>query len=125
MSEELEKTKPENTGTSRDKQGKFIKGVSGNIKGKPKGSFSLIAMLKAELQKCPQGQRKTHAYLLIQRILKKAIADGDDAQIKNILQYIEGMPKQFIDLEHSGEIKTALVEFIGGKDGKDKDTIPK
>lgn len=98
---------PANTGESRNPDGTFKKGVSGNPAGKPEGSFSLIAMLKAELQKCPEGQdKKTFADMLIQRIMKKAISDGDDSQIRNILQYVEGMPKQ--KLEMSGTIDTRL-----------------
>ena len=92
--------KPEKQGIARDEKGLFIKGVSGNPAGRP--VFSLVSILKAELQKCPEGQdKKTYADMLIQRIMKKAISDGDDAQIKNILQYVEGMPKQ--RLEHTGE----------------------
>jgi len=94
-----------------DKPWLFKKGESGNPNGRPKDSFSLITILKAELQKCPEGQdRKTYADLLIQRILKKAISDGDDAQIKNILQYIEGMPKQNLDLTSKDE----RIPLLGG-----------
>jgi len=99
MSEE-----PENTGESRNPDGTFKKGVSGNPDGKPKGSFSLISILKEELAKVPDGQKHSAAYLLIQRILKAAIQDGNDQQIKNILQYVEGMPKQTIKNEFDDEI---------------------
>lgn len=100
---------------ARDEHGRLLPGHTANPKGKPKGSFSLISMLKAELQKKPKGQKKSHAYLLIQRILKAAIADGDDAQIKNILQYVEGMPRQAIDMKHEGEI--SLSDLMMRKDG--------
>ena len=104
-------------GDKRNPDGTFAEGNSGGP-GRP--VFSLISILKTELQKCPEGQdKKTYAYLLIQRILKSAIQEGNDQQIKNILQYIEGMPKQKMEIE--GEIKTALVEFIG-QDGQNKDT---
>lgn len=75
----------------------FEKGVSGNPNGRPPGSFSLIGMLKKELQEIPQGADKTYAELLIKRILKSAITDGNDQQIKNILQYVEGVPERGIE----------------------------
>jgi hypothetical protein len=112
----MNEEQPEKQEITRDEKGHFVEGVSGNPKGRP--VFSLITLLKAELQKCPEGQdKKTYADLLVQRIMKKAISGGDDQQIKNILQYVEGMPKQSLKVE--GEIKTALVEFI---DGQDKNT---
>jgi len=107
--------KPEKQEITRDEEGKFVKGTSGNPDGRP--TFSLISILKEELQKCPEGQdKKTHAFLLIRRMLKEAIENGNDQQIKNILQYVEGMPTQRI--EGDIDIKQSLVEFI---DGKSKD----
>jgi hypothetical protein len=114
----MNEEQPEKQEITRDEKGHFVGGVSGNPKGRP--VFSLITLLKAELQKCPEGQdKKTYADMLIQRIMKKAISDGDDQQIKNILQYVEGMPKQKLELD--GEINIALVEFIN-EPNKDTNT---
>ena len=77
----------------------FKKGQSGNPNGRPKGTFSLITILKKKLQELKEGSDRTYAELLVERIVKDAIADGDDSQIKNILQYIEGMPKQTVRQE--------------------------
>lgn len=97
---------PENTGSNRDEKGRFIKGVSGNPDGKPIGAFSLIAILKQKLQECPKGmskkEKRTYAILLIEKMLTKAIKEGDNSTHRLILNYMEGMPKQAI--EHSGEI---------------------
>jgi len=112
MSEE----KSENTEINRipDEKGRMVfpPGVSGNPAGRPKDSFSLISMLKAELQKCPEGEdKKTYADLLIKRIMKKTISDGDDQQIKNILQYVEGMPKQTIKNEFEDEVTEVKISI--------------
>ena len=81
---------------------KFEKGQSGNPAGRPKGttgSFSLVGILKEELQRCPEGQdKKTYADLIIKRMLKEAIEKGDQQQIRLIWNYIEGMPKQSMEL---------------------------
>jgi hypothetical protein len=95
---------PSNNGIIRDEKGRFVKGSTAQGKGRPKGSLSLIGLLKKKLEEIEPQTKRQYAYLLIERIVKKAISEGDDAQIKNILQYIEGMPKQ--PIEHSGEIKT-------------------
>lgn len=87
------------------KTGKFLPGNPGG--GRPPGSFSLITILKEELQKVPEGQKHSAAYLLVQRMLKSAISEGNDQQIKNILQYIEGMPKQSVDL--NGDLTYRLI----------------
>ena len=112
MSEE-----PKNTGETRNPDGTFKEGVSGNPKGKPKGSFSLIAILRSELQKCPEGEdKKTFADMLIKRMLKSAISEGNDQQIKNILQYIDGMPKQSMDHTTNGKDLTVTIVDYGHKD---------
>jgi len=73
---------------------KWKKGQSGNPNGRPKGSgLSLATLLKRKLEDVPEGAKKTYAELLIDRILQMAIQDKNDQQIKNILQYIEGMPR--------------------------------
>jgi hypothetical protein len=94
----LTSTKPNQIGDNRQPDGKFGPGNVANPAGRPPGSLSLIAILKEELSKVPEGQKHTAAYLLIQRMLKSAISDGNDQQIKNILQYVEGMPKQSMDI---------------------------
>ena len=90
----------------RNKKGQLLPGSVLNPKGNEPGTaFSLLTILKNELQKCPEGQdKKTYADLIIKRMLKEAIEKGDIQQIKLIWNYIEGMPRQPIDFE--GVIKT-------------------
>lgn len=104
MNEETDKN-----GDKRNPDGTFAEGNSGGP-GRPK--FSLISILKEELQKCPEGEdKKTYADMLIKRMLKSAIQDGNDQQIKNILQYIEGMPKQTIKNEYDDEISEIKISI--------------
>lgn len=79
--------------------GQIAPGSSGNLKGKPKGSISIIAILKRKLEEVPEGNQKAYAELLVDRIFKKAIQEGDNDQIKNILHYVDGPPKQTIHAE--------------------------
>ena len=98
--QETKLKKPENTGKKQDT--KFKKGQSGNPKGKPKGTFSLLTILKKQLQEIPPEykgkERKQYAELLVKKQLHKAIVEGDDASIRLILNYIQGMPAQNVNL---------------------------
>jgi hypothetical protein len=85
------------------KTGKFIEGNPGG--GRPKGSgISITTAIKRELEKRPEGQDKsTYLDLLVKRIMKKAIQEGDQQTIKQIWNYVDGMPQQNVDLQSGGK----------------------
>jgi hypothetical protein len=86
---------PKKTGEIRDDKGRFVAGTSGNPAGKPKGAgISITTEIKRKLEEIPKGQKSTYLQLLIARIMKQAIQDGDQQMIKNIWNYIDGMPVQ-------------------------------
>ena len=86
----------------------FMPGVSGNPNGRPKGSgISITTEIKKKLEEVPEGQKATYLQLLINRIMKQAIQDGDQQMITKIWNYVDGMPKQ--PLEHSGEIENKYI----------------
>ena len=98
------KNSPDTTGSSRDEQGKFKAGVSGNPDGRPKGSgLCLTSLLKEYLEKIPEGQKVPYKNLFIKKLLKKALVDNDIQALKLIINYVDGLPKQI--LENTGEIK--------------------
>ena len=79
---------------SEDTQWK--KGQSGNPKGRPKGSLSLTAILKEKLEKIPKGEKLAYKDLFIEKLLDKALVDGDFQSLKIIMNYVDGMPLQKI-----------------------------
>lgn len=84
-----------------------------NTTGKNKGSFSLLRLLKNKIQECPKGQDKmTYADLMVKKMLKESIEKGDIQHIKTIWAYIEGMPKQNIDVMSGGE---KIIPIYNGK----------
>ena len=103
--------KPVKTGENRNEKGQFKEGVSGNPKGKPRGTgISITTEIKRMLEKCPDGQKATYLQLLLNRILKKAIQEGDQQMITRIWNYVDGMPKQSADITTDGkEIKGVVV----------------
>jgi len=99
---------PDKTGKNRDEKGRFIKGVSGNPKGRPPGSISITAEIKKKLEEVPAGEKKTYLEALILKILKRAIVDESDSMIKEIWNYIDGKPKERKEVE-GGELPFKVI----------------
>ena len=76
------------------KDTRFKKGQSGNPNGRPKGTFSLVGILKQKLQEVPAGKKKTYAEMLVDRYLKQAIGEGNDKLIRDALDRVDGRPDQ-------------------------------
>ena len=95
-----------------------------NREGRPKGSgISITTAIKRELEKKPEGADKsTYLDLLVKRIMKKAIQEGDQQTIKQIWNYVDGLPKQDVNFG-SDAAKPVLVKIIrGGSNETDKHT---
>ena len=83
-----------------------------NREGRPKGSgISITTAIKRELEKKPEGADKsTYLDLLVKRIMKKAIQEGDQQTIKQIWNYVDGLPHQSLDLTTLGkELPTPIL----------------
>jgi len=81
-----------------------------NRDGRPKGSgISITTAIKRELVNIPEGQKATYLQILIKKILKKAIIEGDQQTQKLIWNYIDGMPKQSMDVTSDGESLGVIV----------------
>lgn len=65
---------PDNTGkiqVIRDKRGRFVEGISGNIKGKPKGSVNEVTKFKEAIALFEKEQQKS----IYDFILKKSLTN--------------------------------------------------
>jgi len=84
------------------KTGKFVEGNPGG--GRPKGSgISLTTEIKKKLDEVPKDSKATYLQQLLDTIMTLAIKDKDQQMIKNIWNYIDGMPRQKTDLTSKGE----------------------
>lgn len=122
MSEVETANDPENTGIIRDEEGRFIKGYSGNPRGRPEGTISLLPLLKRELIKVVPSLNKdeqiTYAEALIKKMLKKAIAEEDVQMIKDIFNRVDGMPKQKlgIGMDEDNNVTKLTIEVVKNKE---------
>jgi hypothetical protein len=74
-----------------------------NVTGANKGSRHMTGLLREALEKIADGNSERYDVLLIKRILKMAIIEGNEAMIKLCFAYLDGMPVQGI--EHSGKVE--------------------
>lgn len=74
-----------------------------NREGRPKGTFSLVEMIKNKLQEVPEGKDKTYAQYFIEQLMKKAVIEGDTQMMRDMINRVDGMPKQGIDHTTNGK----------------------
>jgi len=99
--------------------GKFKKGNPGG--GRPAGSgLKLTPLLKKALEGVPEGQKETYAELFIKSLMHKALVDKDATSIKIIMNYVDGLPKAEIDMNHF--LPTPIDDVF--KDYSDEEDIP-
>jgi len=83
----------------RNSDGTFPKGKTGNPNGRPREK-SLTTQLKEALKQNEKNTGQPYDALLVNRLLERAISQGDMKAIQMIWERLEGKPKQ--THEHSG-----------------------
>jgi hypothetical protein len=99
---------------ARDAKGRLLPGYTANPHGRPKG-LSITALIKEKLKEIPPGQKISYLEAFIKTILHKALVDKDEGMIKAIWAYIDGMPKQKIDMDIEEEIREIKIEIVQKK----------
>jgi hypothetical protein len=87
------------------------KGTSANPKGRPRKEMCLTSLLKDAIdQKCPGDRKKrTWAQVINEKLLKKA-RKGDLQAMRLIYEYVEGKPKQEIEIPSEIKINVKFPE---------------
>jgi hypothetical protein len=99
IEEESSNTGPdvENGDPIRDEKGRILPGCTLNPNGRPKKECSLTNMMREHLNNIPKGERKTNKQILVEKVFKLAVK-GDISAIKLMWNYLEGMPKQSVEV---------------------------
>jgi len=94
---------------------KWKKGQSGNPAGRPEGSVSIVEGIKRKLMEIEPENKKTYLELFLSRYFRKAIKDGDVGLIRDMINRIDGMPKQSNDITSGGkELETLVIIKTNG-----------
>jgi hypothetical protein len=107
---------------SRDNLGRFVKGVSGNPKGKPIGSRNRINIIKHAIEEAIIRDVAEEATLIIEQALMQAKA-GDPDMIKFVLGELlkdvrKGAPDEDEDLLRGGKRVTVnITQYFGDEGG--------
>jgi len=102
----LQETDLKGEEVKRDTRGRFVKGQSGNVFGKQKGTLSLVALLKKRLLKHPEDAEK---------IIKSLINMGQTRElgaIKEILDRVDGKVVEKHQIEGEMPIKLLFIPAV-------------
>lgn len=103
---------PDITGEIRNDKGQFLPGVSGNPAGKPLGTISIVAKIKAKFNENPEYFDEWVAKLM-----------EDAGNRRAIMEQIDGKPAQAVDVTSQGKALTInLVSFDDSNDPSQPDT---
>ncbi len=107
----------EETNEKKEREYNFKPGVSGNPKGRPKGALSIVAELRKRLADYPMGEHgirgaRTYLEVLTDRIMQKAVDEGDTSIMKDLIDRIDGKPQQNVDVTTQGQPIIQISEDI-------------
>ncbi len=105
----------------RDEKGHFLPGYTANPAGKPRDTFSLVAMIKKKLKQVPEGSQRSFAEHIIDKTVEDAIK-GNVVAMKLLWNYVEGMPKQHTDITSGGKPIPILGGNVPDNNSDDEDT---
>jgi hypothetical protein len=91
-----------------------------NLKGRPEGSVSIVEGIRKKLLEIEPNNKKTYLELFLSSYFKNAIKDGDNNLMRDMINRIDGMPKQSTDLTTNGkDLEAVLVKFINNENDRD------
>lgn len=100
----------------------FKKGQSGNPAGRPKGSVSITEAIKRKLSevfippKTPPEEinkiKRTYLEAIVDTVMENALVAKDPRTIKDVWNYIDGLPKATIEVGGDKESLETLTEYF-------------
>ena len=92
-----------------EKTGKFVKGNPGG--GRPVGSVSIVEGIKRKLLEVEPANKKTYLELFLSKLFLKAIKEGNEQLMKDMINRVDGMPQQRTDIT-SGDKPIPILNAI-------------
>lgn len=92
----IKKTKTEKT-EKKQKYWLYKKGQSGNPNGRPKGSVSIVEGIKRKLLEIEPINRKTYLELFLSKLFLKAIKEGNEKLMMDIIDRVDGKALQRVE----------------------------
>lgn len=100
----------------------WSKGKSGNPKGRPSSGMSLTELMKAHLEKIPEGSEVSYKEAFISKVFARAY-EGNEVYVKLVWNYVEGMPKQATDITSGGKVlRMAITEVAAHMEQESDDS---
>lgn len=78
----------------RAENGQLLPGSTANPYGRPKGSYSIVELIKKKLQEIPEGKNKTYGEYFVEQVMKKSITEGDVSMMKDLIDRVDGKALQ-------------------------------
>lgn len=94
---------PNIIGDNRQPDGTFGPGNVANPEGRPKGSVSIVEGIKRKLLEIEPKNQKTYLELFLSQLFLKAIHDGNEQLMRDMINRVDGMPKASIDHTTKGD----------------------
>lgn len=80
-------------GDVRDEAGRFTKGTAPGP-GRPKGTLSIVSLIKQKLEEVPEGEKLTVAEMLVDEYINDIRGKGDGIGIRDLIDRIDGKAVQ-------------------------------
>ena len=97
----------------RDKNGRFVKNAIANPNGRPKKGQTMTDLCREYIEekiKDEDGKTLIIKKAFIKKVFDRAIKDGDTTAMKLIWNYLDGMPKQVVEVG-SGKLDEIIEEM--------------
>jgi len=101
--------KPNDNGEIRNSKGQFVKGAVPNPAGRPKGALSITDEIKRKLDEVPVGSKRSRLEELVEVVFHKALVEKDERMLKAIWSYVDGLPRQAVELGNADSLPFSIV----------------
>jgi hypothetical protein len=84
---------------NRDEEGKFLPGHAVAGPGRPKGSYSIMTIIRKKMEEIPLGQTKAWKEQIADIIVEEAVVKRNANMLNLIVDHMDGKPKQPIEID--------------------------